>query len=64
MKQFGTRVAVFVFGLVMILGVAFPSIRLGDLTDTLTRDIFANFVVLTTVAQGAMWLWRRHRSLG
>jgi len=64
MNQFGTRVAVFVFGLVMILGVAFPSIRLGDLTDVLIKDIFANFVVLTTVAQGAMWLWRRHRALG
>jgi hypothetical protein len=30
----------------------------------LIKDIFANFVVLTTAAQGAMWLWRRHRSLG
>ena len=64
MKQFGTRAALLVFSLVMILGVAFPNIRVGDLTDVLIKDIFANIVVLTTVAQGAMWLWRRHRSLG
>jgi hypothetical protein len=47
----------------MILGAAFPSITVGDLTNVLIKDIFANFVVLTTVAQGAMWLWRRHRAL-
>jgi hypothetical protein len=63
MNQFGTGVAVFGFGWVLILGVAFPSIRLGDLTATL-MNIFGTFVVLTTVAQGAMWRWRRHRALG
>ena len=63
MNQFGAGVAVFVFGWVLLLGVAFPNIRLGDLTDTLMH-IFGNFVVLTTVAQGAMWLWRRRRAAG
>jgi hypothetical protein len=63
MNQFGSGVAVFVFGWVLILGVAFPSVRLGDLTETL-MNIFGTFVVLTTVAQGAMCLWRRHRALG
>jgi len=60
-KQFGNGAAVFVFGWVLILGVAFPSIRLGDLTETLMH-IYAIFVVLTTVAQGATWLWRRRRA--
>jgi hypothetical protein len=63
MNQFGTGVAVFVFGWVLILGVAFPSIRLGDLTETL-MNIFGTFVVLTTIAQGVMGLWRRRRALG
>ena len=63
MNQFGTGVIVFVFGWVLILGIAFPSIRLGVLTEVL-MDIFGTFVVLTTVAQGAMWLWHRRRALG
>jgi hypothetical protein len=63
MNQFGNGVATIVLGLVLILGVAFPSIRLGDLTETL-MNINLAFVVLTTVAQGAVWLWRRRRALG
>ena len=63
MNQFGAKVAVLVLYCVWLLGVAFPGIRLGDVSHTL-MDSFGNFIVLTTVAQGAVWLWRRHRSPG
>ncbi|MGH6713154.1 MAG: hypothetical protein ACREEK_29885 [Bradyrhizobium sp.] len=63
MNQFGSGAVVFVSGCVLLLGVAFPSISLGDLNHALT-DIFGTIVILTTVAQGAAWLWRRRCAPG